>query len=255
MRDATHVRVTRRRKRAFVWKSKQNQCDNELLNAYHLAMTRRMDRNHTDKYQVSLGIVFILKHKFHKFMPLLTLNLSCENVKYPARKHFEKTNNKFPLKFPVLSSPPCASLLAVFGSSAWARSRRVGLTGFVKVVLDRDAPLLLLSSGVCFVVDVVTLETLAGASVVGRSVSEIPVSILYIRWPKWGPPIYWSAHSPGKHTVITEMEILIHQVRNCCWQVINQFIITTRITSDPDNKCIVHFTVLSRQQTLTTHIL
>ena len=25
-------------------------------------------------------------------MPLLTLNLSCENVKYPARKHFEKTN-------------------------------------------------------------------------------------------------------------------------------------------------------------------
>ena len=27
-------------------------------------------------------------------MPLLTLNLSCENVKYPARKHFEKTNIK-----------------------------------------------------------------------------------------------------------------------------------------------------------------
>ena len=26
-------------------------------------------------------------------MPLLTLNLSCENVKYPARKHFEKTNS------------------------------------------------------------------------------------------------------------------------------------------------------------------
>ena len=25
-------------------------------------------------------------------MPLLILNLSCENVKYPARKHFEKTN-------------------------------------------------------------------------------------------------------------------------------------------------------------------
>ena len=25
-------------------------------------------------------------------MPLLTLNLSCENVKYPAQKHFEKTN-------------------------------------------------------------------------------------------------------------------------------------------------------------------
>ena len=25
-------------------------------------------------------------------MPLLTLNFSCENVKYPARKHFEKTN-------------------------------------------------------------------------------------------------------------------------------------------------------------------
>ena len=53
-------------------------------------MTRRMDRNHTDKYQVSLCLY--LKHKFHKFMPLLTLNLSCENVKYPARKHFEKTN-------------------------------------------------------------------------------------------------------------------------------------------------------------------
>ena len=26
-------------------------------------------------------------------MPLLILNLGCENVKYPARKHFEKTNN------------------------------------------------------------------------------------------------------------------------------------------------------------------
>ena len=26
-------------------------------------------------------------------MPLLTLNLSCENVKYLARKHFEKTNS------------------------------------------------------------------------------------------------------------------------------------------------------------------
>ena len=25
-------------------------------------------------------------------MPLLILNLGCENVKYPARKHFEKTN-------------------------------------------------------------------------------------------------------------------------------------------------------------------
>ena len=52
------LRVTRRRKRAFVWKSKQNQCDNELLNAYQLAMTRRMDRNHTDKYQVSLCLYF-----------------------------------------------------------------------------------------------------------------------------------------------------------------------------------------------------
>ena len=28
-------------------------------------------------------------------MPLLTLNLSCENVKYPARKHFEKTNKDY----------------------------------------------------------------------------------------------------------------------------------------------------------------
>ena len=26
-------------------------------------------------------------------MPLLTLNFSCENVKYPARKHFAKTNS------------------------------------------------------------------------------------------------------------------------------------------------------------------
>ena len=52
------LRVTRRRKRAFVWNSKQNQCDNELLNAYQLAMTRRMDRNHTDKYQVSLCLYF-----------------------------------------------------------------------------------------------------------------------------------------------------------------------------------------------------
>ena len=27
-------------------------------------------------------------------MPLLTLNFSCENVKYPARKHFAKTNSR-----------------------------------------------------------------------------------------------------------------------------------------------------------------
>ena len=52
------LRVRRRRKRAFVWKSKQNQCDNELLNAYQLAMTRRMDCNHTDKYQVSVCLYF-----------------------------------------------------------------------------------------------------------------------------------------------------------------------------------------------------
>ena len=52
------LRVTRRRKRAFVWKSKQNQCDNEVLNAYQLAMTRRMECNHTDKYQVSLCLYF-----------------------------------------------------------------------------------------------------------------------------------------------------------------------------------------------------
>ena len=52
------LQVTRRRKRAFVWKSKQNQCDNELLNAYQLSMTRRMDRNHADKYQVSLCLYF-----------------------------------------------------------------------------------------------------------------------------------------------------------------------------------------------------
>ena len=52
------LRVTCRRKRTFVWKSKQNQCENELLNAYQLAMTCRMDRNHTDKYQVSLCLLF-----------------------------------------------------------------------------------------------------------------------------------------------------------------------------------------------------
>ena len=52
------LRFTRRRIRAFVWKYKQNQCDSELLNAYQLAMTRRMDRNHTDKYQVSLCLYF-----------------------------------------------------------------------------------------------------------------------------------------------------------------------------------------------------
>ena len=63
--------------------------DNELLNAYQLAMARRMDHNPTDKYQVSL---FILKHKLHEFVPLFTLNLSCENVYNPTRKHFEKTN-------------------------------------------------------------------------------------------------------------------------------------------------------------------
>ena len=65
------------RKRAFVWKSKQNQCD-KLLNAYQLAMTRRMDLNHTDRYQVSLCLY--LKHKLHEFVPLFTLNLSHENV-------------------------------------------------------------------------------------------------------------------------------------------------------------------------------
>ena len=50
--------VMRRRKRPFVWKSKQTQCDNALLNAYQLAMTRRMDRNHTHKFQVSLCFYF-----------------------------------------------------------------------------------------------------------------------------------------------------------------------------------------------------
>ena len=34
-------------------------------------------------------------------MPLLILNLSCENVKYPARKHFEKTNS---LKYIIMHS-------------------------------------------------------------------------------------------------------------------------------------------------------
>ena len=52
------LQVTRRCKRAFVWKAKQNQCNNELLNVYQLAMTRRMDRNPTDKYQVSLCLYF-----------------------------------------------------------------------------------------------------------------------------------------------------------------------------------------------------
>ena len=52
------LRVTRRRKRAIVWKSKQNQCGNELLNTYQLAMTRKMARNVTDKYQVSLCLCF-----------------------------------------------------------------------------------------------------------------------------------------------------------------------------------------------------
>ena len=61
------LRVTRRRKRAFVWKSKQNQCDNELLNAYQLAMTLRMDRNHTDKYQASLSLFWNIN-----FMSLCT---------------------------------------------------------------------------------------------------------------------------------------------------------------------------------------
>ena len=84
------LRVTRRRKRAFVWKSKQNQCDKELLNAYQLVMTRRWIV--TTLINTKQVFVFILKHKFYKFMPLLTSNLSCENVKYPARKHFEKTN-------------------------------------------------------------------------------------------------------------------------------------------------------------------
>ena len=52
------LRVTRKRKRVFVWKSKQNQCNNELLNAYQLAMIHRMDLNNTDKYQVSLCLYF-----------------------------------------------------------------------------------------------------------------------------------------------------------------------------------------------------
>ena len=52
------LRVTRRRKSGFVGKYKQNQCYNELLNAYQSAMTRRMDHNHTDKCQVSLCLYF-----------------------------------------------------------------------------------------------------------------------------------------------------------------------------------------------------
>ena len=33
-------------------------------------------------------------------MPLLILNLSCENVTYPVRKHFKKTNiNNKPMAF------------------------------------------------------------------------------------------------------------------------------------------------------------
>ena len=50
--------VTHRRKSAFVRKCEQNHCYNELLNAYQSAMTRRMDHNLTDKYQVSLCLYF-----------------------------------------------------------------------------------------------------------------------------------------------------------------------------------------------------
>ena len=52
------LRVTSRRKSAFVRISKQNQCHNELLNVYQSAMTRRMDHNHTDKCQVSVCLYF-----------------------------------------------------------------------------------------------------------------------------------------------------------------------------------------------------
>ena len=43
-------------------------------------MIRRMDRDHTDKYQVRLCHYFIMKHKFHEFVSVFTLNLSRENV-------------------------------------------------------------------------------------------------------------------------------------------------------------------------------
>ena len=72
------LRVTRRRKRAFVWKSSQNQCWNELLNAYQLAMTHRMDRNHTYKYQVSLCLYF--ETQINQCEPSFTLNLIVENA-------------------------------------------------------------------------------------------------------------------------------------------------------------------------------
>ena len=53
-------RVIRRCKSAFVGKCKQNQCYNELLNAYMYqpSMTCRIDHIHMDKYQISLCLYF-----------------------------------------------------------------------------------------------------------------------------------------------------------------------------------------------------
>ena len=54
-------------------------------------------------------------------MPLLILNLSCENVKYPARKHFEKTNT-CPLKFFIGGF--CCSLSEIKSISAAAKKTK-----------------------------------------------------------------------------------------------------------------------------------
>ena len=53
-------------------------------------------------------------------MPLLILNLSCENVKYPARKHFEKTNTYILLQ-------NCFIRISPYSSEQIARLKHISL--------------------------------------------------------------------------------------------------------------------------------
>ena len=86
------LRVTRRRKSGFIGKSKQNQCYNELLNAYQSAMTCTMGHNHTGKHQARLCLYFETQSTLICALSF-TLNLKVKNAQNPARKHFEKTTS------------------------------------------------------------------------------------------------------------------------------------------------------------------
>ena len=57
------------------------------------------------------------------FMPLLTLNLSCENVKYPARKPFEKTNTNIAQKVTMDCDETLGGGVAMVGGPGGKRNK------------------------------------------------------------------------------------------------------------------------------------